>query len=70
MEAATMFDNSSVTGKQCQLRRPIRDRSGRSHYNETPVILREVFNLDRRMFLVKFGDGATTFVFPDEVEIN
>jgi hypothetical protein len=34
-----------------------------------PVILREVFNLDRHMYLVKFSDGATTFVFPDEVEV-
>ena len=34
-----------------------------------PVIVREVFNLDRHMYLVKFSDGATTFVFPDEVDV-
>jgi hypothetical protein len=35
-----------------------------------PVIVREVFNLDRHMYLVKFSDGATTFVFPDEVDVG
>jgi hypothetical protein len=26
--------------------------------------------LDRRMYLVQFDDGATTFLFPDEVVIQ
>ncbi len=56
-------------GRQCHLRRPIRDRSGRSRFQEMPVILRELFNLERHMYLVKFSDGATTFVFPDEVDL-
>lgn len=56
-----------VTGKHCHLRRPIRDHSGRNRFNEDPLILREVHNLDRQMYLVRFSDGATTFVFPDEV---
>ena len=64
--AAGTFD---VIGKMCHLRRPIRDRAGRSRFSETPVILRELSNLDRRMYLVKFADGATTFVFPDEIEL-
>jgi hypothetical protein len=67
MEAA--ISSLSVNGRFCNLRRPIRDRSGRARFDETPVILREVFNLDRRMYLVKFADGATTFVFPDEVDL-
>jgi len=58
-----------VSGRFCNLRRPIRDRSGRTRFDEAPVILREVVNLDRRMYLVKFADGATTFVFPDEVDL-
>jgi len=37
---------------------------------EKPKVLREVINLDRRMFLVQFGDGSTTFLFPDEVSIE
>jgi len=56
-------------GTQCHLRRPIRDHSGRCRFQETPVILREVFNLERHMYLVKFSDGATTFVFPDEIDL-
>jgi len=59
-----------VIGKVCHLRRPIRDHAGRSRFSEAPVILREMSNLDRRMFLVKFADGATTFVFPDEIELS
>lgn len=59
----------NVIGRPCHLRRPIRDRGGRARFSETPIVLREVFNLDRRMYLVKFADGATTFVFPDEVDV-
>jgi hypothetical protein len=59
-----------LVGKTCHLRRPIRDRAGRSRFTETPVILREMQNLDRHMYLVKFDDGATTFVFPEEIEVQ
>jgi hypothetical protein len=71
MEAATTTATGTfdVIGKTCHLRRPIRDRAGRSRFTETPVILREMSNLDRLMYLVKFADGATTFVFPDEIEV-
>ncbi len=51
----------------CRLLRPIRDRAGRVHFGESPIILREMVNLDRQMLLVQFGDGSTTFVFPEEV---
>ena len=61
---------ADVVGRQCLLKRPIRDREGVSHFNEKPVVLREVINLDRRMFLVQFPDGSTTFLFPDEVSIE
>jgi hypothetical protein len=67
--AAAISGTLDLNGRSCHLRRPIRDRSGRSRFNEVPVILREVFNLDRHMYLVKFADGATTFVFPDEVDV-
>ncbi len=71
METATTTTGTfEIIGKICHLRRPIRDRSGRSRFSETPVILREVCNLDRLMYLVKFADGATTFVFPDEIELS
>jgi hypothetical protein len=59
-----------IVGRHCLLRRPIRDRDGVSHFNEKPVVLREVTNLDRRMFLVQFSDGSTTFLFPDEISLE
>jgi hypothetical protein len=50
--------------------KPVRDQEGRSRFNEQPRIVREIDNLGRRMYLVQFGDGATTFLFPDEVAIE
>jgi len=32
--------------------------------------LRQIRNLDRSMYLVQFADGATTFLFPDEVALD
>ena len=69
MGAAISSEVLDVYGRQCHLRRPIRDHSGRSRFQEMPVILREVFNLERHMYLVKFSDGATTFVFSNEVDL-
>jgi hypothetical protein len=59
-----------VVGRYCRLLRPVRDREGHSRFTERPRILREVRNLDRVMYLVQFGDGATTFVFPHEVIVE
>ncbi len=56
-------------GRRCRLLRPIRDREGRSRFEEHPRIVREVCNLGRQMFLVCFDDGATTFLFPDEIAL-
>ncbi len=52
--------NAGVIGKQCRLLRLIRDREDRNRFKEQALILREVNNLDRRMYLVRFDDGATT----------
>lgn len=60
----------TVIGRYCRLQRPVRDRAGKVHFEERPRILREVTNLGRMMYLVEFVDGATTFVFPDEVAIQ
>ncbi len=68
MEASTTT-RFEVIGKICHLRKPIRDRAGRNRFTEAPVIVGEMTNLDRHMYLVKFADGATTFVFPDEIEL-
>ncbi|MFZ0886964.1 MAG: hypothetical protein WA005_00800 [Candidatus Binataceae bacterium] len=59
-----------VEGRHCRLLRPVRDREGRSRFNEQARIVREVFNLERRMFLVQFADGATTFLFPNEIVVE
>jgi hypothetical protein len=59
--------SSNGTARRCRLLTPIRDRSGRVHFGELPIILRELVNLDREMLLVQFGDGSTTFVFSEEV---
>jgi hypothetical protein len=59
-----------VVGRYCLLKRPVRDRDGVNHFNEKPRVVRELINLDRRMFLVEFDDGSTTFLFPDEVAIE
>jgi hypothetical protein len=63
-------NGEAVVGRQCRLQRPVRDHEGRSRFSEQPRILREVNNLDRRMYLVQFDDGATTFLFPDEVVVE
>jgi hypothetical protein len=59
-----------VVGRHCHLNRPVRDRQGMTRFNEQPVVLREVNNLDRRMYLVQFDDGSTTFLFPDEITLE
>ena len=56
--------------KRCRLIGSIRDHSGRVRFGEQPTILREVDNLDRHMFLVQFDDGATTFLFPNEIALK
>ena len=69
MAAAISSGLLGLHGRQCVLRKPIRDRSGRSRFQEMPIIVRELFNLDRHMYLVRFSDGATTLVFPHEVDV-
>jgi hypothetical protein len=60
----------AVVGRHCNLLRPVRDQQGKNRFNERPRILRLVDNLGRRMLLVQFEDGSTTFLFPDEVNIE
>jgi len=66
----TSINTEGLVGRHCKLQKPVRDHDGRSRFSEQPRILREVHNLDRRMYLVQFADGATTFLFPDEVVIQ
>ena len=60
----------TMVGRHCRLLRPVRDHEGLSRFSEKPRILRSVDNLGRRMLLVQFDDGATTFLFPDEVVVE
>jgi hypothetical protein len=72
-EVETMMsqsDISEVAGRHCRLLRPVRDHEGRTRFGEQPTILRQIRNLDRSMYLVQFADGATTFLFPDEVAVE
>ena len=59
-----------VVGRHCRLLKPVRDHEGVSRFSEKPRILRSVDNLGRRMLLVQFDDGATTFLFPDEIVVE
>lgn len=63
-------NTDTIVGRHCHLLKPVRDQQGQSRFTERPVVLREVNNLDRRMFLVQFEDGSTTFLFPDEVTLE
>jgi hypothetical protein len=64
------IESEGIIGRYCLLLKPVRDREGKMRFSEKPRILREVNNLNRRMFLVEFSDGRTTFLFPEEVEIE
>jgi len=56
-----------VLPKRCRLAVPVRDHRGKLRFRESAEILRQVNNLGRRMLLVRFDDGTTTFLFPHEV---
>jgi hypothetical protein len=60
---------TAQTTQFCKLNAPVRDHAGRIHFMEQPRIIRKVSNLDREMLLVQFSDGATTFLFPNEVTV-
>ena len=47
----TSTNIEGLVGRHCKLRRPVRDHEGRNRFSEQPRILREVNNLDRRMYL-------------------
>jgi hypothetical protein len=60
---------TAQTTQFCKLNAPVRDHAGRIHFMEQPKVIRKVSNLDREMLLVQFADGATTFLFPNEVTL-
>jgi hypothetical protein len=60
----------STTARHYRLLGPVRDQQGLSHFNEQPRIIREFDNFDRHMYLVRFDDGSTTFLFPYELMVE
>ncbi|MGO9450467.1 MAG: hypothetical protein ACLQDV_05370 [Candidatus Binataceae bacterium] len=69
METSTSTATDNPNRKFCRLLEPVRDHEGRIRFAEAVEIVKEIDNLDRHMYLVRFKDGATTFIFPHEVEI-
>ncbi len=69
METATTTATDSPKRKFCRLLEQVRDHEGHIRFAEAVEIVKEIDNLDRHMFLVRFKDGSTTFVFPHEVEM-
>jgi hypothetical protein len=70
METSTTESNTdNPKRKFCRLLEPVRDHEGHIRFTEAVEIIKEIDNLDRHMYLVRFEDGSTTFVFPHEVEI-
>ncbi len=63
------LNSASVVGRHCRIIGSVRDSQGRGRFNEEPLIVREVDNLGRHMYLVQFDDGSTTFLFPSEVVV-
>lgn len=70
IEVSIMQAIGTPSEKRCRLVGSIRDHNGRVRFGEQPTIVREVDNLDRHMFLVRFDDGATTFLFPHEIALS
>lgn len=67
--STTTTSTDNPKRKYCRLLEPVRDHEGRIRFTEAVEIVKEIDNLDRHMYLVRFEDGTTTFVFPHEVEV-
>jgi hypothetical protein len=65
----TMCAEETIS-KFCRVIKPVRDKAGRIRFNEIAQIVGEMENLGRQMYLVKFADGSTTFLFPDEIDFQ
>ncbi len=69
MKARVVMETCRTEGirRRCRLLVPVRDRLGRTHYDERPMVLHEIFNLGRHMYLVRFEDGTTIYLFENEI---
>jgi hypothetical protein len=69
METSIATATTNPKRKYCRLLEQVRDHEGHIRYAEAVEIVKEIDNLGRHMYLVRFDDGSTTFVFPHEVEV-
>lgn len=69
MDISTATASNTPKRKYCRLLEQVRDHEGHIRFAEAVEIIKEIDNLGRHMFLVRFKDGGTTFVFPHEVEL-
>ncbi len=67
--AMRTFDTEHI-GCRCRLLVPVRDHHGHVRFDERPILLNEVFNLGRHMYLVEFGDGTTMYLFEHEISLE
>lgn len=61
---------NDLVGKKVRLKIPIRAGEGKSYFKEIATIIRVTENLGRIMWLIRFSDDVTTFIFPDENEVE
>jgi hypothetical protein len=59
----------SLKGQLCRARRMIRSHAGVITPLNEGIIIYEIDNLDRRLILVQWSTGLSTYVSADEVEI-
>ena len=61
---------TEIRGRSCQLRVPVRDRNGHTRFDERPTVLHEIWNLGRHMYLARFADGTTMYLFQHEIKFD
>jgi hypothetical protein len=58
------------TGKRCRAKKVLRSHAAMIPAHNQGTIAYEVENLGRRLILVRWDHGPSTYVFPDEDEIE
>ena len=63
-----MIDFASK-GRRCRAKRMIRSHAGVITPQNEGIIIYQIDNLDRRLILVQWSTGLSTYVSADEIEI-
>ena len=58
------------TGMRCAAKKMIRNHKATIQPANRGTIIYEVENLGRRLILVQWDDGSSSYAFPDEVDTN